>query len=73
MVKRGDVFVRLNGVNPAHKSCADNRGLNYTVGMDVHPSYMASGLTPRAADEGDSQPPIYVFSVRDLSTKKGGH
>lgn len=28
------------------------------------------GLTPRAADEGDSQPPIHVFSVRDLSTKK---
>ena len=22
------------------------------------------------ADEGDSHPPVYVFSVRDLSTKK---
>ena len=31
---------------------------------------VASVPTPRAADEGDSQPPIYVFSVRDLSTKK---
>lgn len=26
-------------------------------------------LTPRAADEGDSAPPIYVFSVRDLHKK----
>jgi len=25
--------------------------------------------TPRVADEGDSAPPIYVFSVRDLHKK----
>lgn len=52
LVKRGDVFVRLDGINPAHKSCADNRGRKYTVGMDIHPAYMASGLTQRALDVG---------------------
>ena len=50
LVKRGDVFVRLDGINPAHKSCADNHGKKYTVGMDIHPTYMASGLTPRVPD-----------------------
>ena len=30
-----------------------------------------SGLTKREPDKKDSTPPIYVFSVRDLSTKKG--
>ena len=27
--------------------------------------------TPREPDKRDSAPPIHVFSVRDLSTKKG--
>lgn len=30
-------MVRLDGVKPAHKLCADDRKLDYTVGMEIHP------------------------------------
>jgi hypothetical protein len=34
VVKQKD-FVRLNGTNPAHISCAVARGRQYTVGMQI--------------------------------------
>lgn len=29
-------MVRLDGVNPAHKECADERQRTYTVGPEIH-------------------------------------
>ena len=43
-IVKGDEFVRLNGVNPAHKSCADRRGLVYTVGLQITPNIACSRL-----------------------------
>lgn len=40
------------------------------LGLEISIEVAEGGRTPRAADEGDSPPPIYIFSVRDLSTKK---
>lgn len=50
--KRGDVFVRLNGINPAHQTCADKRGLNYSIGLAI----VTCGLTPRVPDA--ATPPV---------------
>lgn len=38
-------MVRLNGVNPAHKACADERGIEYTL-----------ALVPRAAQAAKQTP-----------------
>lgn len=35
VVKSGD-FVRLDGVNPAHRACAQARGRAYTEGKEIH-------------------------------------
>ena len=37
VVKKADL-VRLDGIYPAHKVCADWKGRTYTVGMEVHPA-----------------------------------
>lgn len=30
-------FVRLDGVNPAHRACAEERGRAYTEGREIRP------------------------------------
>ncbi|NTZ86195.1 hypothetical protein FCJ61_25110 [Burkholderia metallica] len=35
VVKLGD-FVRLDGVNPAHRACAIVHGRSYTEGTEIH-------------------------------------
>ena len=35
VVKKAD-FVRLDGVAPAHKQCADDAGRVYTEGTEIH-------------------------------------
>lgn len=30
-------MVRIDGVKPAHKTCADARLLAYTIGSEIHP------------------------------------
>ncbi|HUO61590.1 MAG TPA: hypothetical protein VMU24_13040 [Candidatus Acidoferrales bacterium] len=43
VVKSAD-FVRLDGVNPAHRACAQSRGRAYTEGQAIH----ADGFGARA-------------------------
>ena len=35
-------MVRIDGVKPAHKVCADAKQLTYTVGTEIHPSGAAA-------------------------------
>jgi hypothetical protein len=58
-----EVCKTCNGIKyiPATKSTPDKQC----------PECKGCGLTPREPDKRDSASPIYVFSVRDLSTKKG--
>lgn len=64
----------LELLNDEYGHCGECHEVHYIPEMVVVDGYYycksCSRPTPRAADEGDSQPPIYVFSVRDLSTKK---
>lgn len=41
VVLRRDI-VRLDGVKPAHKVCADAKQLAYTVGAEIHPGGLAA-------------------------------
>ncbi len=34
VVKKSDM-VRLDGIAPAHRSCADQQGRKYTIGVDI--------------------------------------
>ncbi|CAG9237768.1 hypothetical protein PSP6_750007 [Paraburkholderia tropica] len=36
-VVKSDDFVRLDGVNPAHRACAQARGRDYTEGKEIQP------------------------------------
>lgn len=35
-------MVRIDGVKPAHKACADAKQFTYTVGTEFHPSGAAA-------------------------------
>jgi hypothetical protein len=40
-VVKSDDFVRLDGVNPAHRACAEARGRTYTEGLVIQPKTSA--------------------------------
>jgi len=35
VIRKSDEFVRLDGVIPSHKSCADEKGRKYTAGKEI--------------------------------------
>jgi len=63
-------------LNDQYGHCGECHEVHYIPSMVVIDGYyycqQCSRPTQRAADDGDSVPPIYIFSVRDLHTKKAG-